>query len=142
MSPPVSPASTSVCVSVGLLDLLHESVFHDSVRSASSTPFFLCAETLSQSPDPAMHSTLVQTNCCLFFRGGGHRARRLHHPTADYISQRPRDYPTEHIRQVVVSHVNRRNAHAQHEPQENPENPPPNLPSTPKRGHCSRHVLR
>src|SRR5260370_16407204 len=58
MSPPVSPASTSVCVSVGLLDLLQESVFHDSVRSASSTPFFLCAETLSQSPDPARHSTL------------------------------------------------------------------------------------
>src|SRR5437899_7383222 len=38
MSPPVSPASASVCVSVGLLNFLQDSTLHDSARSARFTP--------------------------------------------------------------------------------------------------------
>ncbi len=37
----------------------------------------------------------------------GNCAPRLHHPTADYISQRPSHHPAEDISHVVVSHVNR-----------------------------------
>jgi hypothetical protein len=63
-------------------------------------------------------------------------------PPASDVAERSRYQSTEDIRDVMVSHIDCRKAHAKDEWEEDPEEPPAVPPSTPQRRGRPRDVLR